>query len=698
MLIAGTFFGFGWNRPLIANAATAGDFTITATGGGAEPTIDVDYSYASNVLTILSTKDMTISGSTTTDGITTTSGLAAVLTIDNISIDGSTIYTGLAFNVNGGSLHLTLKGANILQGAGGAPNAGLSLRNGANLIIDAEAGASLTATGGGSGGAGIGAGSGSAAGNITINGGEITATGKYSAGIGGSSSASAPAGDISINNSKIEATGLTAGAGIGGGTSGAGDISIDNSEITATGNSGAGIGSGNSDSTVGDITINNSKITAMGNNGAGIGSSGSTSSAGDITISYSEINATVGENRSGAGIGAYIGSVSDITITDSDVTATGGTGGGAGIGGGTSASAVGDIIISGGNVTAMGGSTGGAGIGGGKYNWGNFTIGNISINGGTITATGGTNSQDIGNGYVDTYQATATSITINGGSIWATNGKVAYGASPTGPKNSVNGGELVYPNTLTIGSPAIDEDTAVTAGIIDGVECTTNSELATGSPYGINGVKTNASGQVCFWLPQNSEETAGVSLEAEGSVYVNKYVRAGNSETQTLKLLSTDATLKSLSVSGAALNPAFNANTINYSANVPNATSQVTIAAATSDANATVIGTGAKTLNVGANKFTVTVTAENGSVKTYIVTVTRAAPIPPVYPKVTSIKTPMKKMSIVVKKGKLNLKNLVGFYTTGNKPIKDSKLTWTSSKPKVATVNRTGFTGELCFQ
>jgi methionine-rich copper-binding protein CopC len=157
--------------------------------------------------------------------------------------------------------------------------------------------------------------------------------------------------------------------------------------------------------------------------------------------------------------------------------------------------------------------------------------------------------------------------------------------------------------------------------------------------------------------------------------------------------LSANADLKSLSVSGAALNPAFNAGTINYSANVPNAIAQITISATSADANAAVTGAGAKALNVGANKFDIKVTAENGSVKTYTVTVTRAASIPvvkPVYPKVTSIKTPMTKMSIVVKKGKLNLKNLVGLYTTGNKPIKDPKLTWTSSKPKIATVSKTG--------
>jgi hypothetical protein len=152
--------------------------------------------------------------------------------------------------------------------------------------------------------------------------------------------------------------------------------------------------------------------------------------------------------------------------------------------------------------------------------------------------------------------------------------------------------------------------------------------------------------------------------------------------TVTRATASANANLKSLSVSGAALAPAFNAGAINYSASVPNAIARVTITAAVADSTATVTGIGAKALNVGANVFKIAVTAQNKTVKTYTVTVTRAQPIP----NVTSIKAPMTSFSIVAKTGKLNLKNLVGIYTTGNKPIKDSKLTWTSGNTKVATV------------
>jgi hypothetical protein len=261
--------------------------------------------------------------------------------------------------------------------------------------------------------------------------------------------------------------------------------------------------------------------------------------------------------------------------------------------------------------------------------------------------------------------------------------------------------EKTYTVTVTRGDPNTDatlSDLSVSAGTLDPVFDSGTEEYTVSVPYATSSITLTA---------ETTDENATVDGDGEQDLDVGENpfeitvtAEDGTTEkTYTVTVtraeappLSADANLKSLSVSGAALAPAFNANTINYSANVPNTTAQITIAAATADANATVTGTGAKALNVGANKFTIAVTAENKTVKTYTVTVTRAQPIPivkppqPVYPAVSSIKAPMTSFSIVVKKGTLNLKNLVGLYTTGNKPIKDSKLTWTSSKPKVATV------------
>jgi hypothetical protein len=155
---------------------------------------------------------------------------------------------------------------------------------------------------------------------------------------------------------------------------------------------------------------------------------------------------------------------------------------------------------------------------------------------------------------------------------------------------------------------------------------------------------------------------------------------------------SANANLETLSISAGTLTPAFNVATIAYNVSVSNATKSITLAATTDDDKATIAtgALGSKNLNVGKNEFKITVTAEDKkSTKTYTLTVTRAAEEvskPPVYPNVTSVKAPITKLSVVVKK-KLKLSGMVGLYTTGNKPIKDPKLTWTSSKPKVATVS-----------
>lgn len=90
-------------------------------------------------------------------------------------------------------------------------------------------------------------------------------------------------------------------------------------------------------------------------------------------------------------------------------------------------------------------------------------------------------------------------------------------------------------------------------------------------------------------------------------------------------LASTDATLKSLSLSDGTLAPAFDPATTSYTAHVNNSVASVTINATASDAKAIVTGDDTRSLLVGDNPFTVTVTAENGTPKEYKITITRAA-------------------------------------------------------------------------
>ena len=103
--------------------------------------------------------------------------------------------------------------------------------------------------------------------------------------------------------------------------------------------------------------------------------------------------------------------------------------------------------------------------------------------------------------------------------------------------------------------------------------------------------------------------------------------------------------LKSLEVAGYSLTPTFNMYETSYSLIVPNEVTSVTINAQALAETTSVAGTGAHNLNVGSNVFNITTTAQNGTQRTYAVTIMRqevVAPEPPKEPEppVVVIPTP----------------------------------------------------------
>ena len=84
---------------------------------------------------------------------------------------------------------------------------------------------------------------------------------------------------------------------------------------------------------------------------------------------------------------------------------------------------------------------------------------------------------------------------------------------------------------------------------------------------------------------------------------------------------SSEKNLSSLSVSEGTLSPKFSAGTTTYKVDLTNEVKKLTISAKAKDSKASVSGTGEKELKIGENNFTVTVTAEDGSKKTYTISV-----------------------------------------------------------------------------
>jgi hypothetical protein len=539
--------------------AVAGDFTVDGGTPGA------DYSFASDVLTILSDTPMIIGmatpGAPTTQRIVIGDGtpsLTANITLNGVSINVSAAPNTCALEVDGDSLNLTLAGESTLKS--GENRAGLQLNHGGSLTITQASGtATLEAVGGncgagigtggsgtgnggsidieggvvtarvdGASGNGIGAGrnGGVLIGDITISGGEVRASAPNTWGDGIGSHFASQEGDIVISGGTVEAHAAYYGSGIGGSIDGNIKISGSTTEVEAYGGgNGAGIGGALS----GDLVISGGTITARGGNvnqrSDGIGLDGS-SSASRVVISNATVTAT-GVGGAGGGAGIYGRTV---IIKNGDIEARG-NGGYAGIGSawdGIPDSGVGTITINGGRIRAYGSKDNGncgAGIGGSFYDYTDVVA--ITINGGSIKAEGGTygNSGAPGIGRSTEVFDSVGLTTINGGTIIAEGG----GNSPDidtqffgyGGPLVINGGSLwadelnpapvnnatptpqpVFANTLTLGASSAAPSAPVSAAAIDGVACATTPDANTGV-YGIRDVWTNVASAVCFWLPAN---------------------------------------------------------------------------------------------------------------------------------------------------------------------------------------------------
>ncbi len=117
---------------------------------------------------------------------------------------------------------------------------------------------------------------------------------------------------------------------------------------------------------------------------------------------------------------------------------------------------------------------------------------------------------------------------------------------------------------------------------------------------------------------------------------------------------SSDATLKSLSVSPGKLSPSFSSSRTEYEVSVANSVTSIAISAKTNHSAAKYSVSGNTKLSVGNNTVKVRVAAENGSTKTYTITVKRAeaavTPTPePDTPEPTPTPDPEEPQKIIVK-------------------------------------------------
>jgi len=219
------------------------------------------------------------------------------------------------------------------------------------------------------------------------------------------------------------------------------------------------------------------------------------------------------------------------------------------------------------------------------------------------TATVSTSSSAMGDLYADKLTLTAAtprSITITGAPVLSSNNYLSalsvsgYSITPTFNKNT-NSYTLTVPNSassVTVNATKEDSTASVTG--------TGNRNLSVGSNT-VNVVVTAEDGSPRTY-------TIAITREAAPPPPPSK---------------SNDATLKSLDVGGYTLSPAFNKDTANYTITVDPSIKGLDVSAITNDPKATVSVTGNTNWDSGTNNITIKVTAEDGTVKNYIVTVKR---------------------------------------------------------------------------
>ena len=138
--------------------------------------------------------------------------------------------------------------------------------------------------------------------------------------------------------------------------------------------------------------------------------------------------------------------------------------------------------------------------------------------------------------------------------------------------------------------------------------------------------RANDTGTGSVWISAGSYCVSGEDYDASGSASVSIVSASTPDDSEPDYTPSTPGksgnnALASLTVSAGELAPAFDPTITDYTLSLPLRTNKITFTATPSDSKATVQGDGEVALRGGENKVAVVVTAEDGSAKTYNITV-----------------------------------------------------------------------------
>lgn len=279
----------------------------------------------------------------------------------------------------------------------------------------------------------------------------------------------------------------------------------------------------------------------------------------------------------------------------------------------------------------------------------NADLSSLAVTGYTITPTFNKNTTT----YSLTVPNSVSSVTVTA-TAEDTNAKIAG----TGNKNLTAGQNNPVKVTVTAQSGAKKEytinitrekapevpkssDNTLKGLEVDGFELspafnknTTNYTITV--PNGVNDIKVNATkndtkakveiiGNTGLKEGENKVQVKVTAEDLSTKVYTITVNKEGKPEEPPAEK-SSDATLKSLTVSSGTLSPAFDAKTNAYNLEVDSNVNTLNVKALTNDTKAKVEVTGNTNLKTGMNSVVVIVTAENGNKNLYVINVNKKAP------------------------------------------------------------------------
>ena len=217
----------------------------------------------------------------------------------------------------------------------------------------------------------------------------------------------------------------------------------------------------------------------------------------------------------------------------------------------------------------------------------------------------------------------ATIVTM---SVSAAGTTIAFSKSTVSTSNTV---------TVTVNYTASEAMTAIQSYLkydsnlvefVSGNDC---NLLSPGNLKIIHDVNNKTSDSLTFTFKAKVTGTANFTVDSVSYVNASDIENGLSSSSANLNIkdksaaASSNANLSLLKPSSGTLVPKFSANVTEYTLTIPNDVAELWLSYNTADASAKTKVEGDRFMEVGQNKRTVVVTAENGTVKRYVVNITR---------------------------------------------------------------------------